>query len=192
MSQLFQMDRYVIRTAFWRIFGGAFYFEDLDGRVVAYSEQKRFKLKEDIVLFTDESCTVPLVQIKARSILDLGTTYDIIDAQTGISLGSAKRNFMKSILKDSWTIKDASGNPYAQLIEDSRAILRRFLKFIPAKYHFEIPGQPEILIQQRLAIMTQRTDVMIPTGHPIDRRIVAAVALLNSAIERQDNDSLLY
>jgi len=69
------MDRYVIRTAFWRIFGGAFYFEDLDGRVVAYSEQKRFKLKEDIVLFTDESCTVPLVQIKARSILDLG--YDL-------------------------------------------------------------------------------------------------------------------
>jgi hypothetical protein len=40
--------------------------------------------------------------------------------------------------------------------------------------------------------MTQRTDVMIPPGHPIDRRIVAAVALLNSAIERQDNDSLLY
>jgi uncharacterized protein YxjI len=79
------MDRYVIRTAFWRIFGGAFYFEDLDGRVVAYSEQKRFKLKEDIVLFTDESCTVPLVQIKARSILDLGTTYDIFDAQTGIN-----------------------------------------------------------------------------------------------------------
>ena len=66
MSQLFQMDNYVIRTKLLRIFGGAFYFEDLEGNVVAYSKEKRFKLKEDIVLYTDESCTVPLVQIKAR------------------------------------------------------------------------------------------------------------------------------
>lgn len=183
MSQLFQMDRYVIRTKFWRIFGGTFYFEDLEGGPVAYSKQKRFKLKEDIVLFTDESCTVPLVQIKARSILDLGATYDIIDAQTGINLGSAKRNFMESIFKDSWTINDASGNPYAQFIEDSIAILRRFIPFIPAKYHFEISGQPEILMQQRFNPFVKRTDVMIPPGHPLDRRVVAAVALLSSAIE---------
>jgi len=84
------MDRYVIRTAFWRIFGGAFYFEDLDGRVVAYSEQKRFKLKEDIVLFTDESCTVPLVQIKARSILDLGTTTTLSTHKRGSTLAQQR------------------------------------------------------------------------------------------------------
>ena len=100
MSQLFQMDRYLIRTKFWRVFGGAFFFEDLEGNVIAYSKQKRFKLKEDIILYSDESCTMPLVQIKARSIMDLGTTYDITDTQTCESLGSAKRNFMKSLLKD--------------------------------------------------------------------------------------------
>ena len=183
MAQLFEMNRYIIRTKFWRIFGGAFYFEDLEGTLVAYSKQKRFKLREDIILFTDESCTTPLVQIKARSMLDLATTYDITDAQTGISLGTAKRNFMKSLLKDSWTINDASGNPYAQLIEDSIAILRRLIPLIPAKYHFEIPGQPEILMQQRFNPFVKRTDVMIPPGHPIDRRVVAAVALLSSAIE---------
>ena len=89
MSQLFTMDRYLIRTKFLRIFGGSFYFEDLEGNIVAFSRQKRFKLKEDIVMYTDESCTVPLVQIKARSIMDLGTTYDMIDSQTGVHLGSA-------------------------------------------------------------------------------------------------------
>ena len=183
MSQLFTMDRYLLRTKFWRIFGGAFYFEDLEGNVVAYSKQKRFKLREDIVLFSDESCTVALVQIKARSIMDLGTTYDIIDAQTGASLGSAKRNFMKSLLKDSWTINDPSGNPYAQFIEDSIAILRRFVPFIPAKYHFEVQGQQEILMQQRFNPIVKRTDITIPPGHPLDRRVIAAVALLSSAIE---------
>jgi len=183
MTQLFQMDQYIIRTKFWRIFGGAFYFETLEGSPVAYSKQKRFKLKEDIVLYTDESCTVPLIQIKARSVIDLGATYDIIDAQTGVILGSAKRNFMKSILKDSWSINDASGNPYAQFIEDSIAILRRFIPFIPAKYHFEVQGQPDILMQQGFNPFVKRTRIMIPPGHPLDRRVIAAVALLSSAIE---------
>lgn len=143
------------------------------------------------MLFTDKTCTVPLLQIKARSIMDLAATYDIIDAQTGITLGSAKRNFMKSILKDTWTIKDASGNPYAQLIEDSNAILRRIIPWIPAKYHFEIPGQTDIIMQQRFEwffAITRGTDVIIPPSHPIDRRIVAAVALLNSAIEGRQHD----
>ena len=183
MSQLFEMDRYLVRTKFWRIFGGAFYFEDLEGNLVAYSRQKRFKLREDIILYTNESCTEALVQIKARSIMDLGTTYDIIDSQTGVNLGSLKRNFMKSLFKDSWTINNPAGNPYGQFIEDSIAILRRFIPFIPAKYHFEIAGQQPILMQQRFNPIIKRTDVMIPPGHPLDRRVIAAMAILSSAIE---------
>jgi len=187
MAQLFEMDRYLIRTKFWRLFGGAFFFEDVQGNVVAYSKQKRFKLREDIILYSDESCTEALVRIKARSIMDLATTYDIVDAQTGIHLGSAKRNFMKSLFKDSWTINDAAGNPYAQLIEDSIAIVRRFIPLIPAKYHFEIAGHPDILMQQQFNPYIRRTDIMIPPGHPLDRRVVAAVALLCSAIEGRQN-----
>ena len=90
---------------------------------------------------------------------------------------------MKSIIKDSWTVNDASGNPYAQFIEDSIAILRRFIPLIPAKYHFEIAGQPQILMQQRFNPFVKRTDIMIPADHPLDRRVIAAVALLSSAIE---------
>ena len=49
MSALFTMDRYYIQTKFLRIFGGAFWFKDANDQVIAYSKQKRFKLKEDIV-----------------------------------------------------------------------------------------------------------------------------------------------
>ena len=64
MSALFTMDRYYIQTKFLRIFGGAFWFKDANDQVIAYSKQKRFKLKEDIVLYTDEGKRARLVGAK--------------------------------------------------------------------------------------------------------------------------------
>ncbi len=186
MSQLFQMDHYLIQTKFWRIFGGAFWFKDLEGNIIAYSKQKRFKLKEDIVLYTDESCTQPLLQIKARSMIDVWSTYDITDPNTGEHIGSVRRQGLKSILKDSWKLLDVQGNQYGELIEDSNALLRRFIPFgglIPAKYHFEIPGNNGITLHQQFNPIIKRSLITIPPGHPMDRRMVAAIALLNSAIE---------
>ncbi|HJM87010.1 MAG TPA: hypothetical protein QF433_02200 [Candidatus Thalassarchaeaceae archaeon] len=183
MSALFTMDSYYIQTKFWRVFGNAFWFKDMNDQIVAYSKQKRFKFKEEIVLYSDESCAQPLISIKARSIIDFGATYDIVDMATGQNLGAAQRKGLKSIFKDTWKILDANGNEYAEFVEDSNAILRRFVPFIPAKYHFSIQGQHDIMMAQRFKPIILKTDVMIPQGHPIDRRVVAAVALLNSAIE---------
>ena len=183
MSQLFAMDRYYIQTKFWRIFGGAFWFKDLNDQVIAYSKQKRFKLKEDIVLYSDETCTQPLISIKARSVIDFGATYDIIDMTTGENLGAAQRKGFKSIIKDTWKILDANGNEYAEFVEDSNALLRRFVSLIPAKYHFSVQGQHDIMMNQRFNPFIKKTDILIPQGHPLDRRVIAAVALLSSAIE---------
>ena len=183
MSALFGMDRYYIQTKFLRIFGGAFWFKDANDQVIAYSKQKRFKLKEDIVLYTDETCAQPLLAIKARSVIDFGATYDIVDATTGENLGAARRKGLKSIFKDTWKILDANGNEYAELVEDSVAILRRFVPLIPAKYHFSIQGQHDIMMYQRFNPIIKKTDILIPEGHPLDRRVIAAVALLNSVIE---------
>ena len=183
MSPLFEMDQYLIQTKFLRILGGAFWFKDLAGNVVAYSKQKRFKIKEDIVLYADESCTVALLQIKARSVLDLAATYDVFDLSTNEHIGSVKRNFMKSIIKDSWKLLDVEGNQYGELIEDSIAILRRFIPLIPAKFHFEIPGHEGITIHQQFNPIIKKSLLTIPPGHPMDRRMIAAITLLNSAIE---------
>ena len=183
MSELFTTDRYYIQTKFLKIFGGEFWFKDSNDQVIAYSKQKRFKLKEDIVLYNDESCAQPLLSIKARSIIDFGATYDIVDAVTGENLGAAQRKGFKSIIKDTWKILDANGNEYAELVEDSVAILRRFVPLIPAKYHFSVPGQHDIMMHQRFNPIIKKTDILIPEGHPLDRRVIAAVALLNSVIE---------
>jgi len=186
MSQLFQMDHYLIQTKFLRIFGGAFWFKDLEGNIVAYSKQKRFKLKEDIVLYTDESCAQPLLQIKARSMIDVWSTYDVTDPNTGEHIGSLKRQGLKSIIKDSWKLLDVEGNQYGELIEDSNALLRRLIPLgglIPAKYHFEIPGNNGITLHQQFNPFIKKSLITIPQGHPMDRRMIAAIALLNSAIE---------
>ena len=183
MSQLFAMDRYYIQTKFWRLLGNAFWFKDLNDQVIAYSKQKAFKLKEDIVLYSDETCTQPLLSIKARSIIDFGATYDIVDMTTGENLGAAQRKGLKSIVKDTWKILDANGNEYAEFVEDSNALLRRFVTLIPAKYHFSVQGQHDIMMNQRFNPFIKKTDILIPQGHPLDRRVIAAVALLSSAIE---------
>ena len=97
MHPLFEMDNYIIQTKFLRIFGGAYWFKDLEGNVIAYSKQKRFKLKEDIVLYADLECTQPLLQVKARQMMDLAATYDVIDLTTNQHIGSVKSKFLKSI-----------------------------------------------------------------------------------------------
>jgi len=183
MSELFTLDNYYVQTKFLRIFGGAFWFKTLDDRVIGYSKQKRFKLKEEIVLYSDESCTEELLRIKARSVIDFGATYDIVDSKTGESLGAARRKGLKSLIRDTWEILDPQGNKYADLFEDSIAILRRFVPLIPAKFHFSCTGQHDITMNQRFNPFIKKTDIIVPQGHPLDRRVIAGVSLLISAIE---------
>ena len=186
MHPLFEMDQYLIQEKFWKFFGGKFWFKDMEGNIVAYCKQKAFKLKEDIILYSDESCTTALLNIKARNIIDFSATYDIIDVASGEILGSAQRKGLKSILKDTWKLLDVNGNQYGEMIEDSNALVRRFVpfgKWIPARYHMEIPGTPEITLNQLFNPFIRRTVVTIPQGHQIDRRVLAGIALLNASIE---------
>ena len=45
--------------------------------------KKHSNLKEDIILYTDDSMTQPLLQIKARSVIDFGALGDVTDPATG-------------------------------------------------------------------------------------------------------------
>src|SRR5215204_568014 len=83
---------YIVRRKFFKFFGAAFYLLDQEGRVIGYSSQKAFKLKEDIRVYTDESMSEELLVIQARNIIDFGATYDVTDpAKKGRSVGSYRR-----------------------------------------------------------------------------------------------------
>lgn len=183
MSELLTANHYTIRSRFFDFVAQTFSFHDAAGNPIGYARKKAFKLKEDLVIHADQGRQIPLIKIKARSIIDFGATYDIADAQTGENLGSIQRKGMRSFLKDTYFLNDSAGQQYGTFVEGSGAILRRIIPFIPATYHIEVAGQPRIMIKQGLNPILKSTTVMIPSEHQIDRRVVAAMVLLSSGIE---------
>jgi len=130
---------FVARRNFWNFFGIACRILDHAGALLYFVKLKAFKLKEDITVFKDEARTQPLLNIKARQILDIAATYDVTDVATGAPLGALRRRGLRSILKDQWDILDPYGEVIGNIHEDSMllALLRRFLSNLIAQdYHF--------------------------------------------------------
>jgi uncharacterized protein YxjI len=76
---------------------------DSTGRLVFYVKQKAFKLKEAVTIFADEAQTQPLYTIGADRVIDFSARYHIRD-QSGGTLGSVKRQGMKSIWRSRYDI----------------------------------------------------------------------------------------
>src|SRR5258706_11202196 len=104
----FQHQSYELRKKFFKIFGASFQIFDPGGEVAFYSEQKAFKLKEDIRVYADEQRREEVLVIKARSWLDFSAAYDVVDPSDGTKVGALKRRGFKSMLKDEWVIMDAA------------------------------------------------------------------------------------
>ena len=83
-----------------------FNITDKNGNYVAYVRQKMFKLKEDVVIFNDESKTRELFRIKADRWLDFNASYSIKDAASHQSFGRLARKGMRSLWKSHYDIFD--------------------------------------------------------------------------------------
>lgn len=94
------------------------YIRDANGNLMGYVKQKLLKLKEDINVFADERQTNILFNIKADRVLDFSARYNFT-ASNGQSLGSIKRQGMRSIWKANYEISDAGGNQVMQIHEES-------------------------------------------------------------------------
>lgn len=60
-----------------------FNITDRNGNYVAYVRQKMFRLKEDVIVFSDESRTKELFNIKANQWIDFNASYMMTDLLTG-------------------------------------------------------------------------------------------------------------
>lgn len=114
---------------------------DANGALICFARKKAFKLKEEMVFWKDESQQEQLFRAKARSVIDIGATYDITSPD-GTLVASLKRNGLSStFVRDEWLILDRDGAPVGRILEDSNAlgVLRRYVDlvslFIPQKYH---------------------------------------------------------
>ena len=189
LNPVFKKNYYLFRRKFFKLFGAAFHVYDKDGALVFYSKQKAFKLREDIRIYSDEGMTKELLVIKTPQILDLGATYIVTDPDSGETVGSIRRKFLKSLIKDQWEFLDSSGNEIGKMSESSwlGAILSRFINLIPQTYHI-IPNSmtredAEIKMMFNPFILKYR--VNIRETAVIDRRLILASGVLLAAIERR-------
>ena len=94
------------------------YIRDAQGNLIGYVKQKLLKLKEDINVFADEQQTRHLFNIKADRMMDFSARYNFTDAQ-GRSIGSIKRQGMRSIFKANYEILDGTGTQNMHIREEN-------------------------------------------------------------------------
>jgi uncharacterized protein YxjI len=178
-----------IRRKVMKLFGASFHVYDGE-RIVAFCDQKAFKLREDIRLYQDESKSTELMLIRARQVVDFAACYDIVDAKSQQKVGALRRKGLASILRDSWEVLDNDDQPIGKCQEDSAtmAMLRRFINLIPQTFRLQATKGGAVVFKQRFNPFVYSLEVTIPADVGIDRRLVFATAVLLAAIEgRQES-----
>jgi uncharacterized protein YxjI len=96
-----------------------FNITDKNGNYVAYVRQKMFKLKEDVIVFSDESKSKELFNIKANQWIDFNASYMMTDLVNGRKFGRLARKGVRSIWKSRYDIIDEKDQSKYQINEDN-------------------------------------------------------------------------
>jgi len=195
MSSLaFQYDKYLLKRQVFALTGKFRIYDPMEN-LILFSEQKMFRLREDIRVYGDESKTQEVLMIKARQIIDFSAAYDVIESSKGQKSGALRRKGWRSLLRDEWEILDANDQPIGKLFEDSmgRALIRRFLlgTLLPQNYDITIGTERVADLKQRFDLFAYRLDLdfSMDTGRRLDRRLGIAAGILLAAVEgKQSSD----
>ncbi|HXD11895.1 MAG TPA: hypothetical protein VN653_17645 [Anaerolineales bacterium] len=193
MNQIFQHPKYLLKRQAIAL-TGKFRFYDPMGNLVLFSEQRMFKLREDIRVYSDENKMQEVLSIKARQILDFSAAYDVVDTELNQKVGALRRKGLRSILRDEWEVLDAGDNVKGLLFEDSMglALLRRFLlgSWLPQNYDISFGDVRVADLQQNFNLFRYELnlDFSMDTNRLLDRRLGIAAGILLAAVEgRQGN-----
>jgi len=187
MNPAFSFDRYLLKRQVFAL-AGKFRFFDPNSRLVLFSEQKMFKLREDIRVYSDDSRAQEVLMIKARQIIDFSAAFDVVDSATGQKVGGLRRKGFASLLRDEWEILDVGDNVIGKLFEDSMgmALLRRFLTgLVPQNYDITIGTERVADLKQNFNPFTYQLniDFSMDISRRLDRRVGIAAGILLAAIE---------
>jgi uncharacterized protein YxjI len=192
MHSAFQYDQYLLKRQVLAL-TGRFRLYNTDEQLVLYSQQKMFKLKEDIRVYSDESLQEEILFIKARQILDFSAAYDVIDSLSGASIGALRRKGFRSMLRDEWLVLDPADQQIGVLQEDNltQALLRRLLlgSFLPQNYDLMMQDQRVADLKQRFNLFRYELEIdfRFDSQRQLDHRLGIAAAILLGTIEgKQD------
>jgi uncharacterized protein YxjI len=164
-----------------------------EGRLLAFAQQKRAKLKEEIYFFPDEQMIRPVFSFKARQRLDVRAEHDVFDEQ-GRPLGYFKKQFGASLLRSTWELQGPGGlHATGKERRPFIAILRRIWDFlpyigdiwVPFVFHFDFydnaTGNHVMSSERQFAIRDKYT---ITVSDPrLDFRVAASMAVALDALQ---------
>jgi len=191
-----QHDRFVLTQKFTMVINRYQFMLADDQPPFCFVEQARFKFKEDIRFFTDESKSVELLRIKARQRFDPRATYDITGAD-GTKIGEIKKVFGASLIRSTYEISSSTATVQAQEKSLMVALFRRLVDFVPyigdfsnwlpIPYHFDFIRDGQVIgaHKRRIGKFRDTYDIDM-SGDPdrtFDRRLVLAVAVGMDALQ---------
>jgi uncharacterized protein YxjI len=169
------VNRYEVRTLDASGSGG--------GDVIAFAQQKRMAFREQVTLYTDESRREILAGFKARSVIDIGATYDVTDT-SGSPIGLFRKDFARSLLRSTWHVEQPEfGTMTGQERDVVVAVLRRFtdLDFLPYHFDFVRGGAPAFSVTKKWGIRDMY--VVKIDDDQVDRRLVIVMAVALDALQ---------
>ena len=188
MNPIFQHSSYLLKRQILAL-TGRFRFYDPMGNLVMFSEQKMFRLREDIRVYGDEDKTQEVLSIKARQIVDFSAAYDVVDTVMNQKVGALRRKGWRSLMRDEWELLDAGDNLRGLLFEDSvgLALLRRLLlgSWLPQNYDITFDETRVADLKQRFNLFRYELDMdfSMDISHMLDRRLGIAAGILLAAVE---------
>jgi uncharacterized protein YxjI len=193
MNPIFQFPTYLLKRQAIAL-TGKFRVYDPAGRLILFSEQKMFRLREDIRVYDSEDKSREVLSIKARQIMDFSAAYDVVDVEMNQKVGVLRRKGLRSLLRDEWEVLDANDRLIGQLFEDSvgLALLRRLVlgSWLPQNYDLTMDGTRVADLRQNFNLFRYELnlDFSMDTTHRFDRRVGIAAGILLAAVEgKQDS-----
>ena len=192
MNPIFQHPRYLLKRQAIAL-TGKFRFYDPMGTQIMFSEQKMFRLREDIRVYSDESKTQEVLSIKARQIIDFSAAYDVVDTALNQKVGALRRKGLRSLLRDEWEVLDANDRVVGLLFEDSigLALLRRLVlgSWLPQNYDITFGETRVGDLRQNFNLFRYELnlDFSMDVSHRLDRRFGIAAGILLAAVEGKES-----
>ena len=163
-----------------------------EGALMALAEQKRMKLKEEVIFYADESKKRAVFSFKARQRMDVHAEHDVYD-EYGTALGMFNKQFGASLLRSTWNLSVPGLHSVGQERRPVIAILRRIWDFIPYigdiwvpfVFHFDFTDKATgavVLVSERQKAIRDRYTVTVPDPR-IDFRVAASMAVALDALQ---------
>lgn len=172
------------------------------GKMSAFVEQKRGKLREIINFFSGEEkeTRTILFSLRAEKVLDVHGKY-FVEEENGTLIGYLQKDFGRSFIKSTWYVFLSDGTKAFTITESNAvlAVLRRYLGVIPIigdiaeifvmmfRYHFMFVGPDNSKVGEydKLEIFRDRYKLSVEEkiASTVDNRLLVASAIALDALQ---------